>query len=86
MNRVSEGVICLLSALIYYELCDDFMDEYWIAIPHMHYKVDFPNRITDEEHRAWCKRIELAGAKVSTIGRTIVDAFRLLDIEAAVKA
>lgn len=90
VNRVSEGVICLLSALIYYELCDDFMDEYWIAIPHSHTKVDIPNTriIRMRNIELGVKEIELAGAKVRIFDRerTIVDAFRLLDIETAIKA
>lgn len=33
-KSVKNGVICLASALAYYGLSDDFLNEYWIAIPH----------------------------------------------------
>ena len=89
-NQVNKGVICLLSALIYYELSDDFMDEYWIAIPHNHSKAAIPNTriIRMRNIELGVKEIELAGTKVKIFDRerTIVDAFRLLDIETAMKA
>jgi len=90
VSRVSNGVICLLSALIYYELADDFMNEYWIAIPHSHSKIDISNTriIRMRNIELGIKEIELAGAKVKIFDmeRTIIDTFRLLDIETAIKA
>ena len=84
------GVICLLSALIYYELSDDFMDEYWIAIPHEHSKVDIPDTriIRMRNFKHGIQEIEMSGLTVKIFDkeRTIIDAFRLLDIETSLKA
>ena len=85
-----KGVICLLSALIYYELSDDFMDEYWIAIPHEHSKIEIPNTqiIRMRNFNLGIDEIEMSGLTVKIFDkeRTIIDAFRLLDIETAMKA
>lgn len=32
---IPDGVICLISALCYYELTDQIMREFWIAVPHL---------------------------------------------------
>ncbi len=84
------GAICLLSALIYYELSDDFMDEYWIAISHKHSKIDIPNTrtIRMRNFEIGIQEIEMSGLTVKIFDkeRTIIDAFRLLDIETAIKA
>src|SRR5690606_30309684 len=84
------GVICLLSALIYYELSDDFMDEYWIAIAHEHSKIDIPDAriIRMRNFNLGIEEIEMSGliVKIFDRERTIVDAFRLLDIETAMRA
>ncbi len=84
------GVICLLSALIYYELSDEFLNEYWIAIPHNHSKINVKNtrvfRMRNME--LGVTEIKISGEKVKIfdIERTIIDSFRLLDIETAMRA
>lgn len=89
-NQVNGGIICLVSALIYYEITDDFMNEYWVAIPHSHSKVDLPStrfvRVRNSE--LGVEEIELCNMKVKIfdVERTIIDSFRLLDIETALKA
>jgi predicted transcriptional regulator of viral defense system len=86
----TNGVICLLSALIYYELSDDFMDEYWVAIPHEQSKLDIPDTriIRTRNFASGIDEVEIAGMKVRIYDRerTIIDCFRLLDIETAMKA
>ena len=34
VSSIPRGVICLISALCYYNLTDQIMREYWIAIPN----------------------------------------------------
>ncbi len=87
---IPTGVVCLISALCVYDLTDEIMREFWIAVPHT----------TTAPHRSNTRIIrmrnmtlgqttkEIAGQKVKIFDRerTIVDAFRYLDKEIAVKA
>jgi len=89
-KNVKQGVICLLSALTYYELIDEFVNEYWIAVPNSNSRVHFPmTRIVRLRNMTLgVKTITLAGLKVKIFDeeRSIVEAFRLLDIETAITA
>lgn len=87
---VSTGVICLISALCYYSLTDQIMREVWIAIPH-HLKAPKRPRIRVVRMR----NIDLGQTEIQmgefTVRifdreRCIVDAFRYLDQETAIKA
>src|SRR5579885_1597944 len=40
---IPDGVICLISALCYYDLTDQIMREIWIAVPHESYPPKRPN-------------------------------------------
>src|SRR5437588_7544465 len=40
---IPDGVICLISALCYYDLTDQVMREIWIAIPHKSHPPKRPN-------------------------------------------
>ena len=40
---IPDGVICLISALCYYDLTDQIMREAWIAIPHDSHPARRPN-------------------------------------------
>ncbi len=87
---IPHGIVCLQTALIYYELSEDFAREYWIAIPHSqraprrkHTKI-IRMRNTDLG-----KRTQVLGKLTISIfdpERTIVDAFRYLGLEEALKA
>lgn len=87
---IPKGVICLISALCYYELTDEIMREFWIAVPH---STSAPNR---ENTRITRMRNTTLGQGSVKIGnqkikifnreRTIVDAFRYLDKETSLKA
>ena len=87
---IPNGVICLISALCYYGLTDEIMREFWIAVPH---STTAPKR--DNAHIIRMRNISL-GQIVIKIGnqqlkifnreRAIVDAFRYLDKEIALKA
>lgn len=87
---IPNGVICLISALSYYGLTDEIMREFWIAVPH---STTSPTR---ENARIVRMRNTSLGKTIIKIGnqklqifdreRTIVDAFRYLDKEIALKA
>lgn len=87
---IQNGVICLISALCYYGLTDEIMREFWIAIPHA---TTSPSR---ENTRIVRMRNILFGQTTVKIGsrkikifdreRTVVDSFRYLDKETALKA
>ena len=87
---ITNGAICLISALCYYGLTDEIMREFWIAVPH---STTSPSR--DNTHIVRMRNISLGQTTVK-IGneqvrifdreRTIVDAFRYLDQETALKA
>ncbi len=87
---IPNGVICLISALYYYDLTDQIMREYWIAIPNK-------NRAPKRPHVRIVRMRNIAlGQEEITIGkytvkifdreRTIIDAFRYLSLEIAIKA
>ncbi len=87
---IPNGVICLISALYYYGLTDEIMREFWIAVPH---STTSPSR--GNAHIVRMRNVIL-GKTIINIGnqklkifdreRTIVDAFRYLDKEIALKA
>lgn len=85
-----KGVICLISALCYYDLTDQIMREAWIAVPH---KVGALKRLHVRIVRMrnlelGKTKIKMGEFKVSIFDRErcIVDAFRYLSKEIALKA
>lgn len=87
---ISNGVICLISALCFYGLTDQIMREFWIAIPHASKS---PQRSKTRIIRM--RNIELGqiemqiGAthlKIFDKERTVIDSFRYLSQEVAIKA
>jgi len=89
-SSVPKSVICLISALVFYDLTDQVMREVWLAIPHKSHPAKRPNtRITR------MRNIELGRIQIS-LGeyhlqifdreRCIIDAFRYLSKEIAIKA
>jgi predicted transcriptional regulator of viral defense system len=89
-SNINGGVICLISALVYYELTDEMMREFWIAVENSNSKAHFPMcRIVRMRNMdLGVKTINLAGVKVQIfdVERTIVDSFKILDLETAMKA
>lgn len=87
---IPNGVICLISALCYYSLTDQIMREFWIAVPHASKS---PKRHKTRIIRM--RNIELGQTEI-TLGtthlrifdkeRTVVDSFRYLSHEIALKA
>ncbi len=84
------GVICLISALCYYELTDQIMREVWIAVPHESHPPKRPNtRIVRMRNvKLGNTEIVLGEYKVHIFDRErcIVDAFRYLSKEIAIKS
>ena len=87
---IPEAVICLISALCYYDLTDQIMREVWIAIPH---RLKSPKRpgirvIRMRNIDLGKTEIQIGEFKVRIFDRErcIVDAFRYLDRETAIKA
>ena len=87
---IPESVICLISALVFYDLTDQVMREIWLAVPHKSHPPKRPNtRIIR------MRNIDLGRTSV-TLGeyqvqifdreRCIIDAFRYLSKEIAIKA
>lgn len=90
MQRVKEGVICLISALSLYHLTEEMPSQHWIAIRN-----DTVHRAMPSTKVVRMRNLTLGKTKIK-IGnvtlpifdqeRTIVDAFRYLGREAALKA
>ncbi len=87
---IPNGVICLISALCYYDLTDEIMREFWIAVPH---STTSPSR--ENAHIVRMRNISLGKTiikmgnqklKIFNRERTVIDAFRYLDKEIALKA
>ncbi len=84
------GVICLISALAIYELTEEIPREHWIAVKRdSKIRVPRPIRIVRYRNATLGRtEINLDGARVLIYDRerTIVDAFRQLSRETAIKA
>lgn len=86
---IPNGVICLISALCYYGLTDEIMREFWIAIPHATTPPKRENaRIIRMRNLSFGQTTIKIGSqelKIFDRERTVVDAFRYLDKETALK-
>jgi predicted transcriptional regulator of viral defense system len=90
MQRVNDGVICLTSALCLYDLTEEMPSQHWIAIKHetMHRAVP-PTKVVRMRNLELGKTTIKIGSIMLPIfdrERTIVDAFRYLGRETALKA
>lgn len=89
-KSIPKGVICLISALSIYDLTDQIMREYWIAIPNHAKSPKRPHlRILRMRNITLGReKIQLGEYKIDIFDRerTVVDAFRLLSQEVAIKA
>lgn len=87
---IPNGVICLISALCYYGLTDEIMREFWIAIPHATTSPSRANahivRMRNISFGQTTIKIGSQKLKIFDRERTIVDSFRYLDKETALKA
>lgn len=89
-KSIPQGVICLISALSIYDLTDQIMRQSWIAIPNSTKSPKRPNiRVIRLRNMSLGKtKIKLGETTVNIFNRerTIVDSFRLLSHEVAIKA
>jgi len=90
MQRVKDGVICLTSALFLYQLTEEMPSQHWIAIRHgtLH-RAAFPTKVVRMRNLKLGKTtIKIGNVKLPIFDRerTIVDAFRFLGRETALKA
>lgn len=87
---IQGGVICLISALAIYDLTEEIPRQHWIAISHgtSSKAKDQVKIVRFRNMRLGKTQIELDGVVVPIFDRerTIVDAFRLLSRETAIKA
>jgi predicted transcriptional regulator of viral defense system len=87
---ILEGVICLISALCYYDLTDQIMREIWIAVPHESYPPKRPNTRIIRMRNVKLGKIEIElgeyNVHIFDRERCVVDAFRYLSKEIAIKA
>lgn len=90
VNSVKGGVVCLISALAVYELTEEIPRYHWIAIRHdTSVKSKRGMKILRFRDMSLGKtEVTLEGMKVPIFDRerTIIDAFRLLGRETAIKA
>lgn len=84
------GIICLISALCYYDLTDQVMREIWIAVPHESYPPKRPNTRIIRMRNVKLGKIEIAigeyNVHIFDRERCVIDAFRYLSKEIAIKA
>ncbi len=87
---IQGGVICLISALAVYDLTEEMPRQHWIAISH-----GTSARAKDEVKIVRLRNMKLGRTEIELDGiivsifdreRTIIDAFRLLSRETAIKA
>jgi predicted transcriptional regulator of viral defense system len=89
-KSIPKGVVCLISALEIYELTDAIPREHWIAVPHTTTAPKRENthivRMRDMDTGKTTHRIGQETVSIFDRERTIVDAFRYLSKEIAIKA
>lgn len=90
VHSINGGVVCLISALAVYDLTEEIPRQHWIGIRH-ETSARSSRQIKIVRFRdldLGKTEIELEGARISIFDRerTIVDAFRLLSRETAIKA
>jgi predicted transcriptional regulator of viral defense system len=90
VHSIPGGVVCLISALALYDLTEELPRQHWIGIRH-----GTTARSTRQIRIVRFRNLELGKTKIEIEGvsipifdreRTIVDAFRLLSRETAIKA
>ncbi|ATH07095.1 hypothetical protein BIY24_03825 [Halobacteriovorax marinus] len=88
-KSIKDSVICLISALSYWDITDEIQKDYWLAIPNNH---PIPKgrkrtkfiRPRDLVTGVISKNIAGVKVKITTPERSVCDAFKYLDEEAAI--
>lgn len=90
VNSIPGGVICLISALALYDMTEEIPRQHWIAVPHST-SIDRGISVRVVRFRNMelgRTTVDLSGINVPIFDRerTIIDTFRLLSQETAIKA
>ena len=89
-ESIPNGRVCLISALAIYELTDEVSRQFWIAIPHKQHAPKRPKAkiIRMRDVRTGSTTINLGRTTIRIFDkeRTIIDSFRFLSPETAIKA
>jgi len=88
---INEAIICGISALNYYNLTDEEERKIWIALPHQtrtHAKTYKVIRLSGKQYSLGIKTLKIWNRQVCIYDRekTIIDAFKYLPQEVALKA
>ncbi len=87
---IPNGVVTGISALALYDITEEIPRAHWISIPHSTKVGQRPNTriIRQRNHKIGISSISVGDIKIPIydLEKTIVDAFRLLSLEAAIKA
>lgn len=90
VNSVPGGVICLISALAIHDITEEIPREHWIAVPHStSISRGAKVRVVRLRNMELGKtKMDLGGIQIPIFDRerTIIDSFRLLSRETAIKA
>lgn len=89
-ESIPNGKVCLISALAIYELTEEIPRQHWIAIPHKQFAPRRPRTkiIRMRDMKTGSSRLKLGkiSIKIFDKERAVVDAFRFLAPETAIKA
>jgi predicted transcriptional regulator of viral defense system len=90
VHSVPNGVVCLISALALYELTDEIPRQHWVAVSHgtTIHRGDAIRIVRFRDINTGKTEINLGGIPIPIFDRerTIIDSFRLLSRETAIKA
>lgn len=90
LAQIPEGVVCLITALSIYNLTDEISREFWFAIPNQKRAPKIKRakfiRMRNMTLGLTNKKIGKISIKIFDQERTVIDAFRYLDKEVAIKA
>jgi predicted transcriptional regulator of viral defense system len=90
VNSIPNGVVCLVSALSIYGLTDEIPRQHWIAVPNETTAPTRSNttikRLRDCQTGKTCYKLGKETIPIFDRERTIVDSFRFLGQETALKA
>jgi predicted transcriptional regulator of viral defense system len=89
-ESIPNGKICLTSALALYELTDEIPRQFWIAVPHKQFAPRRPKtkiiRMRDVKTGSTRLKLGAVAVRIFDKERTVVDSFRFLAPETAIKA
>ena len=88
--QIEDGVICLITALAIYDLTEEISREFWVAIPNDQRAPKIKKvrsiRMRNMDLGVVKKKFGTISLKIFDPERTVVDTFRYLDKEIAIKA